>query len=79
MILDIMELEMSDETPKRGPGRPRLPEDQRARVMVLSASVREDYGLVVRAEAARRGLTYSQLIRSFIDSGMATLAEQKAA
>jgi hypothetical protein len=77
--LDTMELEMSDEPPKRGPGRPRLPEDQRARVTTLSASVREDYGQAIRAEAARRGVSNSQLVRSFIDAGMGALSEEQAA
>jgi ribosome-binding protein aMBF1 (putative translation factor) len=70
---------MSNETPKRRPGRPRLSGDQRARVMTVSAVVREDYGLAIYAEAERRGWTYSQLVRSFIDSGMAALSEQQKA
>jgi hypothetical protein len=71
--------DMTDEPPKRGRGRPRLPEGQHKRLLQLSTTVSEDYGLKVRIEANRRGLTYSQLVRAFVEAGMVVLSEQRAA
>jgi hypothetical protein len=60
-------------------GRPTLPPHQRKQHDTLFAVVSPEVGSRVRAEADRRGLSYSQLVGAFIDSGMAELAEQQAA
>jgi hypothetical protein len=71
-------LVVTDENiPKRG--RPALPPHLRKRNVSLLAVVPEEVALKVRAEADRRGCSYSHLVKSFIDSGMAALAEQQAA
>lgn len=69
---------MTDETkPRRG--RPPLPPHERARFAPLATYVTEELVAAVKAEADRRGVPYSRLIKSFIVSGMAALGEQRAA
>jgi hypothetical protein len=69
---------MADETkPRRG--RPPIPPEQRKRLVILATVVLEDFGVKVRAEADKRGLTYSNFLRPFIEAGMAALSEQEAA
>jgi hypothetical protein len=66
---------MADET-KTKRGRPRLPDDLRRRHVNIAAVLPEEFARQVQAEADKRGLSYSRLIRGFIDSGMAALASQ---
>jgi hypothetical protein len=69
---------MSDESkPKRG--RPALPSHMRKQHDKVVAVVSREVASKVRAEADRRGCSYSELVRSFVDNGLAALAEQQAA
>jgi hypothetical protein len=70
---------MNGDVPKRRAGRPQKPADQLARCMILSVNVREDLGLAIRADAERRGVSYSQLIRTYVVNGMAAQVEQEHA
>jgi hypothetical protein len=69
---------MSDENkPKRG--RPPLPPHLHKQHAKILAVVSPEFSAKIRAEADRRGCSYSQLIVPFIERGMAELSETQAA
>jgi hypothetical protein len=60
-------------------GRPLLPDHLRKHPVNVAACLPEDFARKVQAEAHRRGMSYSGLVRQFIALGMDALAEQEAA